>query len=75
MIQAPMQALFLFTIYPIILAPTLSTSLIIFGSGISLIGLLGETIADFQLFMHKKKLKWINERRPLEIFTTPKLFF
>ena len=77
MIQAPMQALFLFTIYPIILAPTLSTSLIIFGSGISLIGLLGETIADFQLFMHKKNSNglmkeglWKYSRHPNYFFET-----
>ena len=75
MIQSPMQALFLFTIYPIILTPNLNMLWIIVGSGIFFVGLLGETVADFQLFMHKKNSNGLMKQGLWKYSRHPNYFF
>ena len=54
LIQAPLQALLVFTAYPLILDPVINPIWAIIGGGIFFVGFLGEIIADHQLYKHKQ---------------------
>ena len=54
LIQASLQALIALTAFPLLFYPTATNIGLILGVGIYSIGIIGETIADFQLYRFKK---------------------
>ena len=75
LIQAPLQALIVITIYPLTITQTYSTPFIVLGISIFLIGFLGETIADFQLLKFKKNRSGICNEGLWKFSRHPNYFF
>lgn len=75
LIQAPLQSLLVLTTYPLVLSSTIHPIWVTFGGILFFIGLIGESLADYELYVFKKHQKgicmsglWAYSRHPNYFF-------